>query len=595
MARPVTSISTTTKLDDAPPAAAAVALRVALIGNVDAGKSTLVGVLARGALDGGRGEARGGVFTHGHERATGRTSSVGREIMGFDGTGPDAVQVGIISGAPTSAAATAAAGGEKELPERLRWAAVMGRCSGGRGAVISLLDLCGHEKYLKTTIFGLTALRPDLAIVAVAANRDEIDHMTREHIGIACSLQVPLCVVLTKVDMAPPPVLKATRAALVRLLRSTCKKPLFVGASAVADDAVAAASGAAGAAAERAENPAVLQAVAAVGGGRITPVFSISSVTGAGINALRAFLRLAAAQPPPSDPWPGLSLRPPMGHVKPTPLQQQGQEQAQHQPLSAAAAAAAAGGRAAIDAVYHVPGIGVVVGAFVSAGQVSAGDACLVGPDTTGGFLRATIRSVQLHTTDVAGVSAGQSATFALRFLDKASKKVARKGRAKHQTAVSKGMVLVSCAQSHARGGGAASLRPPMEVSSSFEANMLVLHHQTTIGVGSEAVIHCGATRQVAKVVHIRKAGLAIKPSADAPAPKLRTGDRACVRFRFLLKPECIPPGSLCLFVQGRTKALGRIMRVVEDSIPASASPLAASSSGAGAALQQRKREKSTC
>jgi GTPase len=566
MARPVTSISTTTKLE-APPAA--VALRVALIGNVDAGKSTLVGVLARGALDGGRGEARGGVFQHDHERATGRTSSVGREIMGFDGTGPDAVQVGIISGASTSAAATAAAAdGEKELPERSRWAAVMGRCSGGRGAVISLLDLCGHEKYLKTTIFGLTALRPDLAIVAVAANRDEIDHMTREHIGIACSLQVPLCVVLTKVDMAPPPVLKATRAALVRLLRSTCKKPLFVVASAAADDAVAAGGGAAGAAAERAEDPAVLQAVAAVGGGRITPVFSISSVTGAGIDALRAFLRLSAAQPPPSDPWPGLSLRPPLGRVKP-PLQQQGQEQAQHQPLSAAAAAA--GGRAAIDAVYHVPGIGVVVGAFVSAGQVSAGDACLVGPDTTGAFLRATIRSVQLHTTDVAGVSAGQSATFALRFLDKASKKVARKGRAKHQTAVSKGMVLVSCAQSHARGGGAASLRPPMEVSSSFEANMLVLHHQTTIGVGSEAVIHCGATRQVAKVVHIRKAGLAIKPSADAPAPMLRTGDRACVRFRFLLKPECIPPGSLCLFVQGRTKALGRIMRVVDDSVPASA------------------------
>lgn len=37
-------------------------IRVAVVGNVDSGKSTLLGVLSRGALDNGRGLARLNVF-----------------------------------------------------------------------------------------------------------------------------------------------------------------------------------------------------------------------------------------------------------------------------------------------------------------------------------------------------------------------------------------------------------------------------------------------------------------------------------------------------------------------------------------------------
>ena len=36
--------------------------------------------------------------------------------------------------------------------------------------IISLVDLCGHEKYLKTTINGLTGLTPDFGCVVVGAN-----------------------------------------------------------------------------------------------------------------------------------------------------------------------------------------------------------------------------------------------------------------------------------------------------------------------------------------------------------------------------------------------------------------------------------------
>ena len=55
-----------------------------MIGNVDSGKSTLVGVLTKSLLDDGRGSARSKVFNFSHEQANGRTSSIGQEIMGFD-------------------------------------------------------------------------------------------------------------------------------------------------------------------------------------------------------------------------------------------------------------------------------------------------------------------------------------------------------------------------------------------------------------------------------------------------------------------------------------------------------------------------------
>lgn len=61
--------------------------RVAVIGNVDAGKSTLLGVLSLDCLDDGRGSARLRVFQHPHEANTGRTSSVGTVVVGFDENG----------------------------------------------------------------------------------------------------------------------------------------------------------------------------------------------------------------------------------------------------------------------------------------------------------------------------------------------------------------------------------------------------------------------------------------------------------------------------------------------------------------------------
>ena len=60
---------------------------VAMAGDFESGKSTLIGVLAGGTLDNGKGLARMQIFTHNHEVHSGRTSSVSQHNIYFDKNG----------------------------------------------------------------------------------------------------------------------------------------------------------------------------------------------------------------------------------------------------------------------------------------------------------------------------------------------------------------------------------------------------------------------------------------------------------------------------------------------------------------------------
>jgi GTPase len=66
--------------------------------------------------------------------------------------------------------------------------------------IISFIDLAGHERYLRTTVFGLTGCAPDYIMLMVGGNAGLIG-MSKEHLGIAVSLGVPVVVVVTKIDM----------------------------------------------------------------------------------------------------------------------------------------------------------------------------------------------------------------------------------------------------------------------------------------------------------------------------------------------------------------------------------------------------------
>lgn len=182
-------------------------LRVAVVGNVDAGKSTLLGVVTKGRLDDGRGKARVSLFRHKHEIESGRTSSVGMEILGF---GPDGKEI---------------MGDTHSRKKDLSWDEICKEAA----KIVGFIDLAGHEKYFKTTIGALASCSPDFVLLIVGANAGIVG-MSKEHLSVALALNAPVVCVVTKVDSTPPQVLDATVKQLSKILRSPgCRKsPVFV-------------------------------------------------------------------------------------------------------------------------------------------------------------------------------------------------------------------------------------------------------------------------------------------------------------------------------------------------------------------------------
>ncbi|KAI0127878.1 P-loop containing nucleoside triphosphate hydrolase protein [Xylariales sp. AK1849] len=314
--------------------------RIAVVGNVDAGKSSMLGVLVKGDLDDGRGRARVNLFRHKHEVETGRTSSVGMEIMGFDTMGKV-----VTSDTPG---------------RKLSWEEI-----GKRSAkVITFTDLAGHEKYLRTTVFGLLSSSPNYCLLMVAANNGLIG-MSKEHLGIALALNVPVMVVITKIDICPPNILEQTIQQISKILKSpgARKIPIFI----------------------RNREECINTATQFVSQ-RICPIFQVSNVTGENLDLVRAFLNI---------------------------LPHHGRYDAD------------ADFEFAINDTFSVPFVGTVVSGIVKSGVVHAGDNVWIGPDSNGNFTATNVRTIQRKRLDVPAASAGQSASFALR---KVRRKDVRKG-----------------------------------------------------------------------------------------------------------------------------------------------------------------------
>ena len=76
-----------------------------------------------------------------------------------------------------------------------------------------IADLAGHERYLKTTLYGLTSGAPSCVILIVGANAGLIG-MSKEHLAIALALSVPVVVCITKVRFCSVTVLLSSQSCL---------------------------------------------------------------------------------------------------------------------------------------------------------------------------------------------------------------------------------------------------------------------------------------------------------------------------------------------------------------------------------------------
>ena len=116
---------------------------------------------------------------------------------------------------------------EQILPDRYNqnknkyWSDIMKDSS----KIITFLDLCGHEKYLKTTMYGLVGMCPDYSMIVVGSNMG-VARMTKEHLGITLALKIPFFIVLTKVDLCPDNIMKANLELLHKILKSPLIKKI---------------------------------------------------------------------------------------------------------------------------------------------------------------------------------------------------------------------------------------------------------------------------------------------------------------------------------------------------------------------------------
>jgi hypothetical protein len=116
--------------------AAASQLRITLTGPTTSGKSSLLGTLSTATLDNGRGKSRLSLLKHRHEIASGVTSSVAQELIGYNS---DQV-INYASGNVTT------------------WTDIHASAENGR--LVFVCDSAGHPRYRRTTVRGLIGWAP---------------------------------------------------------------------------------------------------------------------------------------------------------------------------------------------------------------------------------------------------------------------------------------------------------------------------------------------------------------------------------------------------------------------------------------------------
>lgn len=157
-------------------------IAVAVAGSVDASKSTTIGVLLYGELDDGSGAVRNRVAKHPHEKKSGQTSDISVKFL---------------------------------------------KCPDNKHGV-SLIDLCGHDTYFRTTTRGLNEHFPDYGIVVIAANRG-ILKMTKEHLGILVYQNIPIIILITRTDLvAGTEIYKNTLKNVIKLCKNCGKYPITI-------------------------------------------------------------------------------------------------------------------------------------------------------------------------------------------------------------------------------------------------------------------------------------------------------------------------------------------------------------------------------
>ncbi|KAL9096440.1 MAG: hypothetical protein Q9165_001437 [Trypethelium subeluteriae] len=267
-------------------------VRVSLTGTTMCGKSSLLGTLSTATLDNGRGKSRLSLLKHKHELATGVTSSIAQELIGYHDIGS------------TSEKEWMSEVINFETGDVSSWNDVHDITGSGR--LVLLTDCAGNPRYRRTALRGLIGWAPHWTLLCIPADDSEdtsgrsgstppsaeilgtaaadVD-LSGSYLDLCLKLHLPLVIVITKLDLTSKQGLRLTLTKVLSILKAADRKPCILpGSSPVSEHDLSRITS------DALENAASLTSDLEKGVQETVPIVLTSALNGTGIATLHALL-----------------------------------------------------------------------------------------------------------------------------------------------------------------------------------------------------------------------------------------------------------------------------------------------------------------
>lgn len=269
-------------------------LRVSIIGPTTSGKTTLLGTLANGTLDNGRGSSRINLLKHRHERVSGQTSSVAQELIGYK-------DQDVFNYASVDIEA---------------WTDIHDHSEAGRMVFFS--DSAGHLRFRRTIMRGLVGWAPHWTFLCITANggsvaarpghslsgtTDDLGDMADSlnlaltHLDLCLLLEIPMVIVVTKSDVATKDALKSNLSQVFSKIKNAGRTPKLLTPNAANNSVLTAIPVSSQQQVQREVVEPMSRATSLLS---IVPVVLASAVKGQGIDLVHALLASLPTPPPPT-------------------------------------------------------------------------------------------------------------------------------------------------------------------------------------------------------------------------------------------------------------------------------------------------------
>ncbi|KAI1720601.1 cupin superfamily protein domain-containing protein [Ditylenchus destructor] len=213
--------------------------------------------------------------------------------------------------------------------------------------LITLIDLAGDRKYLKTTIYGVSGYQPHYCVLIINA-KTGATAVTREHLGLAIALDIPVFVIITKVDLVDDKQHERVLRSVENLI-STLGRKIVAKRILCRDDIISCAD--------------------SMPNREILPIFSVSSVTGLNLDLLTPFLNL-------------------LPQINPS-IFKQCNITSNNSPLFY------------VDEIFQSEKVGTVVCGILSEGVIHQGQSIQIGPDKEGCYAKGVVESIHRNKQPV--------------------------------------------------------------------------------------------------------------------------------------------------------------------------------------------------